>query len=164
LGSGGEGRSDIPDQLIDVAAKCCCLDPDRRPNVYQVVENLQLILISHQSSKLRVAAADEETMKVTQQEASIQIFYMADKNGDGYLSYDGTDDVGLSEDDYGIFCDTVGADREQGLKPEHVVQMYCEMNIGDALQDWEQLRKLGLEGATAFLSPIRETPEETLEE
>jgi serine/threonine protein kinase len=170
LSGSGEGRSDIPDQLIDVAAKCCCLDPDERPNADQVVGKLQLILISHQSSKLRVAAADEEKMKVTQEEASIQIFYMADKDGDGYLSYDEcksladyTDDIGLSEDDYDFFCETVGADREQGLKPGHVVQMYCEMNIGDALQDWEQLRKLDLEGADQ-LQPSSSGPLETLAE
>jgi hypothetical protein len=117
-----------------------------------------------------VAAADEDKMKVTQEEASLQIFSMADKNGDGYLSFDEcksladcTDDIGLSEEDYDFFCETVGADREKGLKPEHVVQMYCEMNIGDALQDWEQLRKLDLEGADQ-LQPSSSGPLETLEE
>lgn len=154
LGSEIDESNDIPDQLIDVAAKCCCLDSAKRLNADQVVGKLQLILIAHQTSKLRVAAADEDKMKVTQQEASLQIFEMADKDGDGYLSYeeckglaDVTDDLGLTEDDYDFFCETVGADREQGLKPEHVVQMYCEMNIGDALADWEQLRKMDLDRA-----------------
>eukprot|EP00980_Cylindrotheca_fusiformis_P017785 scaffold5605_cov128-Cylindrotheca_fusiformis.AAC.26 len=143
----GEERRDIPVQLIDVAAKCCPLNPAERLNANQVVGKLQLILISDQSSKLRVTAADQEKMKVTQEEASLQIFQMADKDGDGYLSYeeckelaDYTDDIGLTEIEFDYFCETVGADKDRGLKPEHVVQMYCEMNIGDAIQDWEQLR------------------------
>jgi hypothetical protein len=44
-----------------------------------------------------------------------------------------------------------------------ILQMHCEMSIGDALQDWEQLRKLDLEGADQ-LQPSSSGPLETLAE
>ncbi|KAL3943236.1 MAG: hypothetical protein SGBAC_002681 [Bacillariaceae sp.] len=151
VGGDPEERSNIPEQCIDVAMKCCDMDPKKRPNADQVVGKLQLVLISHQTSKLRVTAADENKMKVTRAEASVQIFDMADKDRDSFLSYaecsalaDATGDLGMNRDDYEFLCEEVGADKEKGLTADHLVIMYCDMQIGDPIQDWEELQRNGI--------------------
>jgi len=153
-------RSSIPEQCIDVAVKCCDMDPATRPNADQVVGKLQLVLISHQTSKLRVTAADEAKMTVTRAEAVAQIFAIADKDKDGFLSYaessalaNATGDLGMEKDDYEFLCEEVGANKMQGLTADHLVTMYCEMQIGDPIEDWEELQKNGI--------PDPEEPEET---
>ena len=151
VGGNPEERSDIPENLIDVAVKCCDMDPKKRPNADQVVGKIQLVLISHQTNKLKVTAADEAKMTVTRAEASAQIFEMADKDKDGFLSYsecsalaDATGDLGMDKDDYEFLCEEVGADPHQGLTADHLVKMYCEMLIGDPIADWEELKKNGI--------------------
>ncbi|CAJ1948271.1 unnamed protein product [Cylindrotheca closterium] len=167
VGGDPKERSDIPEQCISVAVKCCDVDPKKRPNADQVVGKLQLVLISHQTTKLRVTAADEAKMKVTRSEASVEIFAMADKDKDGFLSYaecsalaDATGDLGMEKDDYEFLCEEVGADKHKGLTADHLIVMYCEMQIGDPIADWEELMKNGIPDPATESEPAMDVVKE----
>jgi serine/threonine protein kinase len=81
----------IAEQLVSLAGQCCELDPKKRPSANQIVGFLQLILLEYQTSQLRkVSVIDTIKAEVTaiETEASVKVFGMADKDGDGFLCFE----------------------------------------------------------------------------
>ena len=110
----------IADQLISLAVQCSDLDSTKWPSGNHILERLQSIQLEHQSTQL------QSTPVLT----SKKVFSMANKDGDGFLSFKEikwlsmkTEGSDLSKVDFDAICNAVGADRANGLTCEHVVKM-----------------------------------------
>lgn len=159
-------KGNISERLVDLAAQCCELDPDKRPSAAHIVGSLQLILLEYQSGRLRhrsrndVDASIKAEVTALKSQASRRIFDMADRDKDGYLSFaelqwlarasgDMTD---LSRQDYSTICRAVGAESSRGLSSDQLWKMYTKLHAGDAMEDWDRLNALR-RSASAEMSP-----------
>jgi len=141
----------VAEKLVSLAMQCCELEPKKRPTADHIVGQLQEILLEYQSRHLRRTSSRLHTNDTREKEASKKIFGLADKDGDGYLCYEemkwltketSTDDHhDLSKEDFETLCAAVGAECAKGLTCEHVVELYTNLQLGDAVADWETLGK-----------------------
>lgn len=142
----------IATQLVSLAGQCCELDPTLRPTATQVVGRLQLILLEYGAQRLhKVAVMEAAELRVAvENEASDKIFHMADKDGDGYLCLEelnwlakvsDTSGENLTREQYETVCEAVEAESGRGLAAEHVLKLYRDLRAGDAVEDWQTLRR-----------------------
>ena len=157
--------NEIVKDLIIIAGNCCALEPTERLKADQIVGRLQRIQIRHQSGQLRrlptidtmgslsnileanIIMSASSTSGKDYDETKTKLFAMADKDGDGYLSYaetkmfaKATDGYDLTHDDYDIICKMCGAECETGLAKENIDRFYSELRMGDADKDLEAMK------------------------
>jgi serine/threonine protein kinase len=142
----------VAHQLVSLAIQCCDLDPKRRPTADHIVGQLQEILLEYQSHHLRRTSSHLHTNETREKEASKKIFGWADKDDDGCLNFEemkwlsnetssSDDHHDLSREDYETLCAAVGAECTKGLTCDHVVKLYTDLQLGDAVADWKTLSK-----------------------
>lgn len=151
----GDNCEKIVRQLVSMAGQCCAMDPTKRPTANQIVGRLQMILMEYQSSRLKVVTVKDDSLYkaglriAMETEASKKVFSMADKDRDGFLCFEEmkwlakvSGDTDLSQHDYEVICEAVGADSAKGLANNHVLKLYREMRAGDALEDCQILSSM----------------------